>query len=100
MVDVQKIADEVLKPKLEKLGLDKVVVREGFDHDGEESLFIDAQMKPRAKIVGGEVSSKLHLALSEALIRAGEKRFPYFNIRHPDKDSRAPSGPRSARRAS
>jgi hypothetical protein len=97
MVDVQKIANRVLKPKLAKLGLEEVVVKEGLDHDGEESLFIDAKMRPGARIVGGEISSKIHAALSEALRRAGEPRFPYFNIRHPDRSSGASARPRSAR---
>jgi hypothetical protein len=100
MVDLQKIADGVLKPKLEKAGLDRIVIREGIDHDGEEALFIDAQMKPNVPIVGGDISLKLYGALSQALLHAGERRFPYFNIRHPDKERLPASRKRPSRRAS
>lgn len=100
MTNIQKIADRVLKRELGKFGLDKVIVREGRDHDGEEALFIDARMKPGAPIVGGRISTAAHGALSEALLKAGERRFPYFNIRHVDEEPVDQPWRRTSRQAS
>lgn len=97
MTDITDIATSVVRREMGNLGLDRVVVSEGPDHNGEDSLFIEARMKPAAKIVGGEVSLKTHAALTRELLRAGERRFAYFSVRHPEKSYREPPRSKAAR---
>jgi hypothetical protein len=99
MSDFNDIAKRVLNQELGRFGLEKVTIKEGFDHEGQPALFVDAHLKPGSKIVGGKAANKAHAALDEALLNAGETRFPYFNIRHHAEDpDRTPSKP--IRRAS
>lgn len=97
MTDIMEIATSVVRKEMGNLGLDRVIVSEGPDHNGEESLFIEARMKPTAKIVGGEVSLKTHAALTRELLKGGERRFAYFSVRHPERRYREPPRTRAVR---
>jgi hypothetical protein len=95
-----KIIDDIVRKKLGAYGLDHVDVKEGVDHDGEDALFIDAVLKPGSRIVGGKISGAAHGALNEALLKTGERRFPYFNIRHQEKQRPHRTSSKVIRRAS
>lgn len=84
--EVQQIADEVLRRELGRAGLDHVVVQEERDESDGKLLTVDAVMKPGTDVLDGALVSGAHRALSQALLSAGEDRFPYFMIRHADDE--------------
>jgi hypothetical protein len=84
------IIDYVLRDKLGPYGLDHVEVKADIDHDGEPALFIDAILKPNSELVGGKVYADVLGALSDALLKGGERRFPYLMLRHPDEERAEP----------
>ncbi len=84
------VVDDVLRKTLGAYGYDHADVKPGEDHDGEPALFIDAVLKPNSKLVEAEIYSEAHRALSDVLLKNGERRFPYLYLRHPD-DERAES---------
>jgi hypothetical protein len=86
--------DTVLRQKLGPYGYDFAKVRPELDHDGEESLFIEAVLKPKSGFISADVSGDAHRALSDTLLKNGDRRFPYLFIRHPDDEpSEPPSAP-------
>lgn len=84
------IIDDILRKKLGPHGFDHAEVNAGVDHDGEPALFIDAILKPNSQLVGGKKYGEAHGALSDVLLRYGERRFPYLFIRHPDDERAEP----------
>jgi hypothetical protein len=84
------IIDDVLRAKLGPHGFDHADVRVDLDHDGEEALFIDAVLKPNSPLVEGKIYSKALGALSDALLKHGERRFPYLMLRHLDAEAPEP----------
>jgi hypothetical protein len=84
------IIDDILQSKLSAHGLDYVEAKAGVDHDGEPALFIDAVLKPNSQLVGGKIYAEVLGALSDALLKHGERRFPYLFLRHPDEERAEP----------
>lgn len=84
------IIDAVLREKLGSYGFDHAEVKADVDHDGEPALFIDAVLKPNSQLVEGKIYSEAIGALSSALLRLGERRFPYLLLRHPDDEPAEP----------
>ncbi len=75
------LADKTLKPFLGPLGLDRVEVEPGRDHDDAPSLFVTAYYRPGSKVPEGDVLLKALGALHKAFLDAGEVRFPYLDHR-------------------
>jgi len=88
--NLSSMIEDVLRKTLGPYGFDHVEIREDVDHADEPALFIDAWLKPNAPFISGKVSSKAHGALSDALLKQGERRFPYLFIRHPDDEHAEP----------
>jgi len=84
------IIDSVLRKMLGPYGLDHVQAKADVDHDGEPALFIDAILKPNSELVGGKVYVDVLGALSDALLKRGDHRFPYLTLRHPDEERAEP----------
>jgi len=84
------VIDYVLRDKLGPYGLDHVEAKAGIDHDGEPALFIDAILKPNSQLVAGKIYAEVLGALSDALLKRGERRFPYLSLRHPDEERAEP----------
>lgn len=84
--EVRSIADGVLHETLGPFGYTKVLVRSGFDHDGDPALFLRAHFKPGSGPVPGKPSSTALSALSDALFAKGEARFPYLRHFYPDDE--------------
>ena len=85
--EIKDLAERVLRPELEAFGLEEIVVHEDRDDPSDPVLFVDALLKPGSPPLGGEISANAHRALSRGLLQAGERRFPYFRVRHPDEEA-------------
>jgi hypothetical protein len=84
---VATVADEILRPRLGPLGLDRIEVASGEDHDGDPALFVTAHFRQGSEVPNGEILSGALGALHEALQKRGELRFPYLNHRfHNDEE--------------
>lgn len=83
---VAAVAERVLRPRLGPMGLDRIDVEAGHDHDGDPALFITTYFQRGSEVPSGEVLSVSHGALHEALQSEGEDRFPYLNHRFGDED--------------
>jgi hypothetical protein len=86
---IREIAERVLRPELEAFGLERIVVKEGLDNSDDPALFVDAFLRAGSPPLRGELSSHVHHALSKSLLEAGENRFPYLRVRHPDDEELA-----------
>lgn len=84
--EVRELAERVLRSELGSLGLDRIVVREDRDNADDPSLFVDAFLKAGSPPVAVEISTRVHHTLSRKLLEAGEDRFPYLRVRHPDDE--------------
>ena len=84
--NVRELAETLIRRELGARGLAWVAVREDVDHGGEPALFVEAVLERVADRVGGDASSRLHATLSQALLKAGEQRFPYFRVRYLDDE--------------
>jgi phenylalanyl-tRNA synthetase alpha chain len=78
---IAELADKTLKPFLSPLGLDRVEVEPGRDHDDAPSLFVTAYYRPGSKVPEGDVLLKALGALHKAFLDVGEERFPYLDHR-------------------
>jgi hypothetical protein len=75
------LANKTLKPLLEPLGLDRIEVKEGRDHDDAASVFVTAYYRAGSKVPQGDVLLKALGALHKAFRDVGEERFPYLDHR-------------------
>ena len=91
--EIADLAESIVRPELDGLGFDRMIVREAMDSTDDPSLFLDVFLKPGSGPVPSEVSSRVRHALSQKLLNAGEARFPYLRLRHPDDEE--PEGPTS-----
>ena len=85
------LIDDVLRETLGAHGFDHAETKVDWDHDGEEALFIDAILKPNSPLVKAEAYSGALGALSDALLKNGDRRFPYLRLHHPDDEPAEPS---------
>jgi len=85
------LIEDVLRETLGTHGFDHAEIKVDSDHDGDEALFIDAILKPKSPLVEGETYSGALGALSNALLKNGELRFPYLRLHHPDDEPAEPS---------
>lgn len=84
--EVGLVADAVLRETLGSLGFKRVLVRSGFDHDGDPALFIRAHFEPGSRPTGGNTLGAALSALHDALLERGEARFPYLSHYYPDDE--------------
>jgi hypothetical protein len=84
--EIADIARRVLAPTLGRRSLDRVEVRVEEDDVENTALFVDAFMKPNATPLGGLVASNSLHELSQALLQAGEVRFPYLRLRYAEDE--------------
>lgn len=89
-----EVIEGAVRSKLEPHGLERVVSRAGFDHDGDPALFVYAILAPNSPLVPGEVSAAANVALNDALSGIGDQPFAYLYIRRPD-DERPEDAPYS-----
>ena len=82
--EIRELAERVLRSELGSVSLDRIDVREDRDYADDPAHFVDAFLKAGSPPVAGEVSTRVHHALSRKLLEAGEDRFPYLRVRHPD----------------
>jgi hypothetical protein len=75
------VADESLRPRLGPLGLDRIQVAAGEDHDGDPALFVTVHFRRGSEVPSGEILSDALGTLHEALQKRGEHRFPYLTPR-------------------
>jgi hypothetical protein len=85
------LIDSILRETLGPHGFDHAEVKVGYDHDDEEALFIDAILKPNSPLVEADAYSGALGALSDALLKNGDRRFPYLSLHHPDAEPAEPS---------
>jgi phenylalanyl-tRNA synthetase alpha chain len=81
------LANKTLKPLLEPLGLDRIEVKEGLDHDYAPSLFVTAYYQTGSKVPKGDVLLKALGVLHKAFLDVGEERFPYLDHRFADGET-------------
>lgn len=77
---VTDIVNRVLDERVGAFGFSEANVKGGYDHDGDEALFIDARYDHTEQEIDAGAFYGLTGAVREALAAAGEHRFPY--IRH------------------
>lgn len=93
--EIKELAGRVLGPKLGTHGLEHIEGRIDRDDPDDPALFVEAFMKVDSSFLDGKAVSVAHHALSEALLDAGEARFPYFLIRYADEDVTVAGMPRT-----
>jgi hypothetical protein len=84
--EIRKIAEQALRDAIGHIGLDRVLVESGFDHDGEPALFIDAILTPKTPLLSGATANSALWSLRSALTNRGDLRFPYLKFKHPDDE--------------
>ena len=84
--EAKAIAQAVLGEKLAELGFLAVSVRPGLDHSGEPGLFLDLDFAPNSPVIEGRTLSEALVALRNALLDGGERRFPYLFFHYPDDE--------------
>lgn len=82
--DIAELAESVLRPRLGPLGLQRVDVTSGRDHDGDRVLFVAAHYREGSRVPDGQVLLDALGALHQALQKAGEDRPPYLDHRFVD----------------
>ena len=82
--EIRKIAEEALPVTLGEGKITQILVKDGFDHDGEPALFIDAFLPLETPIISGATVNSALSSLRSTLIERGEFRFPYLRLKHPD----------------
>jgi len=83
LVDVQRAVESVLREQLGNSGLQKVKVKAGQDHDGDEILYVDAYFDLQAQ-VDPERFYGLTTAVRRALEPLSEFRFPHLRYHFPE----------------
>ena len=78
---VAALAESALRPLLGPLGLERVEVSHGRDHDDAESLFVTAYYRQGSIVPQGNILLESLGRLHKALVDAGEDRFPYLDHR-------------------
>ncbi len=79
------IAQRVLAQTLGAVGFDHAEVHAGLDHDGDESLFVVAVLRPGSPILPSDIYAGAYEAVDDALRASGERRFSYFKVSRPDE---------------
>lgn len=87
-VEIQLIADRVLRSQLARFGYQRAEVRSGLDYSNEPAVYIDAVLGEGAPSLEPNTLMDAHLALSNALLEKGEERFPYLQTKRLDDDDR------------
>jgi len=78
---IQALADKVLRAELGRFGYQGAEVHSGFDHSEEPAVYIAAILGVNAPPLEGATLIDAHVALSRALLAAGEDRFPYLRTK-------------------
>jgi hypothetical protein len=78
--------EEALRNVLGSFGLDHVELKEGYDHDGDAAVFVTAMLKPDKRLIPGDISASASVAVAEVLEQAGDDRFSYLYLKHPDDE--------------
>jgi len=76
-VAIPKAVQRLLKQRFAKYRLERVDVRAGEDHTGDPGLFIDAYFALSDTPLDTSLVSESFTEIREALLKMGEKRFPY-----------------------
>ncbi len=84
--EVRAIAADVLAREMRDLAFEKAEVRSDLDEDDASSLSVTAELGPGVPVLDGDVFSRIHGALHEALLARGEKRFPFFRLHRADDE--------------
>lgn len=87
-VEIQVIADRVLRSQLGRFGYQRAEVRSGHDYSDEPAVYIDAVLGEGAPSLEQNTLMDAHLALSNALLEKGEERFPYLQTKRLGDDDR------------
>ncbi len=78
---LRQIIERALRDAVGQSAVDRVVVAESTDHDGELALFITVYYRSGVNEVD---QAKALSAVRDRLLATGEKRFPYLNHVYPD----------------
>lgn len=84
--DIEKDIEEALRKQLGSFGLDHVELEAGFDHAGDAAVFVTAVLPLAAPPIPGEISGAANVAVAQVLHNAGDDRFSYVHIHHPDDE--------------
>ena len=79
--EVRRIAGVVLEAQLGPERFDHAEARSGLDHDGQAAIFVTAVMQEGSDVIPGDTFSQAYEALDNELLRNGERRFPYFELK-------------------
>jgi hypothetical protein len=77
---IDQTVNRVLSERVGEYGFTHATVYVGYDHDGDEALFIDAYYDHTEREIDPTAFYGLTSVVRAALDRIGEYRFPY--IRH------------------
>ncbi|MGI4765005.1 MAG: hypothetical protein ACRYGP_08060 [Janthinobacterium lividum] len=81
--DVRTLANEVLTPILGPVGFSYSDVAEREDSVGEDALYVTVHMAPDAEYLPGFRYSDALMAMQDALVDRGERRFAYLKYDFP-----------------
>ena len=85
--EIHAIAADVLGREMHDLAFERAEVRSGMDEDDTPSLSVIAGLGPGIPVLNGDVFSRIHGALHEALLARGEKRFPFFRLHRAEDEA-------------
>lgn len=83
-----------LRAALLPVPVDAISIEERQDQAGEDALFVTATLPTDTPLVGGKRYLAAMAAVSDALIAAGEQRFPYVHLTRNGEETAKESDPR------
>jgi hypothetical protein len=82
---IREQIEAVLKTQLGNWGYAGAKVEDRPDSDGDPAIFIVANFKDPSRLPPSRVTTDAMVALRDALLAAGDERFPYLNYVYPDE---------------
>lgn len=78
VMDLQNVIEQAIAPELAPLPIARVDVEERDDHNDEEALFVTVMLPAGTGLVPGHKLVAAISAASDALLKQGDRRFPYL----------------------
>lgn len=76
--NARAVVNEILRERLARYGFREAEVTLGYDHDGDEALFIDAHYDLKNEPLPPRIFYGLTGVIRNALQEQGEPRFPHL----------------------
>ena len=85
-IDLQAVIERAVRSALQPMRVDMIDVEERQDSIDEDAVYITVNLPPSTPLLGGEKYLSAMTAVSDALLEAGDRRFPYLRLHHEGED--------------